>query len=170
MDTSDAITWLSATDKDGDTPSHLAHSAASANDLVEYGFEASTLTCGLQSTWMCPSVFAILGGIGRTPCVIRQERGRLFAVVEMTQPVTKLSNCISIPSSPCHWSTYQPWRWVQGWTSFNAFLPGASTWLRRAVQPTSRKRRCASRHGFPLSRRCNKIIHHGAPMGVKSSL
>jgi hypothetical protein len=46
----------------------LAHSAASANDLVEYGFEASTLTCGLQSTCMCPPVFAILGGIGRIPC------------------------------------------------------------------------------------------------------
>ena len=61
----DPRTLFSVKDDDGDTPLHCLKSLASANCLVEYGFDSST--SGLQSTWMCPTLLSIRNKQGQTP-------------------------------------------------------------------------------------------------------
>ena len=49
----------------GNTPLHLVGSIATAKCLIEYGFDPST--SGVQSTWMCPTLFSTRNNEGNTP-------------------------------------------------------------------------------------------------------
>ena len=49
----------------GNTPLHLVGSIATAKCLIEYGFDPST--SGVQSTWMCPTLFSTRNNEGKMP-------------------------------------------------------------------------------------------------------
>ena len=60
----------------GDSPLHcLEEGVASAMCLVECGFDSTS--CGVQSTWMCPTMFSIRNSRGETPYGSATEKGYL---------------------------------------------------------------------------------------------
>ena len=61
----DPRTLFSMKNEEGDTSLHMVLSIATAKCLVEHGFDPST--SGVQSTWMCPTLFSTRNNEGNTP-------------------------------------------------------------------------------------------------------
>ena len=85
----DPRTLFSMKNNDGDTPLHYVTGVASAECLIEYGFDPST--SGLQSTWMCPTCLSIRNERGKTPCEMSAHGAKTYLASFKDLPLINLA-------------------------------------------------------------------------------